>query len=365
MNYQTKGILVLAASSLATGSLVAWLVPEKVAGALVGSSIGALAGAIAINRQQEDRLRKLISTDISSLRRDETVAQLAAQYTELSKSVNALSTQVNLLKHKPDIIKTLQQEIDALKAERASIVTVPPAKASPTKNTSFSASELSIDEAEGSEFTNTYKWFQSRQVEIQGYHQPEPALDDVLDDLAVYLGDNYTVLERFYKKLKFSLGKGCPFPLQEKSQKEISIHNLLFKKLKDSSLLSKGFYNKSDKIIVATTQNREDVKFFLDGGWFERFVYDKIIALLDSKGADYQVLRNLDITYSNGDHFELDIFFMIQGQPLLIECKAGKQFDSGIETFAKHRQRLSLNSENAIFVALELEERLTAVRTIR
>ncbi|MEM9486577.1 MAG: hypothetical protein AAGA83_23115 [Cyanobacteria bacterium P01_F01_bin.116] len=56
---------------------------------------------------------------------------------------------------------------------------------------------------------------------------------------------------------------------------------------------------------------------------------------------------------------------MIQGQPLLIECKAGKQFDSGIETFAKHRQRLSLNSENAIFVALELEERLTAVRTIR
>lgn len=418
MNYQTKGILAVLASSLATGLIVAWLVPEKVKGALAGGGIGAVSmiGAIAINRQQEDRLQKMIRSNISSLNHDKRFTELSGQYDTIANSVHSLSAQTKKIaldasKHDKrftelsgqydaiansvhslpaqiekialdsSAVSAIQKEIAILKQRldtnlALSEATVGSAsKANNTGDTRMLSTESIVmdnndensddDEEEGREVATTSAWFQSRNVELQGSYQPEPAIDELLDDLAVYLGDNYEILERFYKKLKFSLGKRCPFPLQDKSQKEISIHNLFFKKLKDSSLLSKGFYNKADKIIIATTQNKEDVKFFLEGGWFERFVYYKIVDFLDSIGADYQVLRNLDITYENEDHFELDIFFMIQDQPLLVECKAGKQFDSGIETFTKHKQRLSLQPENAVFVALELEERLTAVRTKR
>ncbi|MBE9068912.1 DUF1887 family protein [Leptolyngbya cf. ectocarpi LEGE 11479] len=411
MNYQTKGILAVVASSLATSLLVAWLVPEKVKGALAGGGIGAVSmiGAIAINRQQEDRLQKVIRSNISSIKHDKRFTELSAQYNTIANSVQSLSAQtkkIALESSKHDqrftelsaqydtIVSSVQSlpaqieknvldssAVSAIQKELAILkqsLEAPPTAVSEATDSASEArthmlerivmdgnDENSDEEEEGREVATTTAWFQSRNVELQSSYQPEPAIDELLDDLAVFLGDNYEILERFYKKLKFSLGKRCSFPLQDKSQKEISIHNLFFKKLKDSSLLSKGFYNKSDKIIIATTQNQEDVKFFLEGGWFERFVYYKIVDFLDSIGADYQVLRNLDITYENEDHFELDIFFMIQGQPLLVECKAGKQFDSGIATFTKHKQRLSLQPENAVFVALELEERLTAVRTKR
>ncbi|MEM7064317.1 MAG: DUF1887 family CARF protein [Cyanobacteria bacterium P01_B01_bin.77] len=380
MNYQTKGILAVLASSLATSLIVAWLVPDKVKGALAGGGIGAVSmlGAIAINHQQDDRLQKMNRSDLISIQHDKRFTELSAQYGTIASSVQSLSTQIEKITLSPSAVNAIQKEIATLKQRldanpAVSELTVNSASKTNASDTRVlsesivinSNDENSDDDDEGKEVATTSAWFQSRNVELQGSYQPEPAIDELLDDLAVYLGDNYEILESFYKKLKFSLGKRCPFPLQDKSQKEISIHNLFFKKLKDSSLLSKGFYNKSDKILIATTQNREDVKFFLEGGWFERFVYYKIVDFLDSIGADYQVLRNLDITYENEDHFELDIFFMIQGQPLLVECKAGKQFDSGIETFAKHKQRLSLQPENAVFVALELEERLTAVRTKR
>ncbi|MBE9077323.1 hypothetical protein IQ241_08445 [Romeria aff. gracilis LEGE 07310] len=46
----------------------------------------------------------------------------------------------------------------------------------------------------------------------------------------------------------------------------------------------------------------------------------------------------------------------MDGKPLLIECKAGQHYQQGIEKFNRHRERLQLDSDQAIFVVLDIDE---------
>ncbi|MEM1367912.1 MAG: DUF1887 family CARF protein, partial [Cyanobacteria bacterium P01_H01_bin.15] len=200
-------------------------------------------------------------------------------------------------------------------------------------------------------------WFEQKEIGLEKFHQDEPALDHVADQLAAYLGDNYKTLESYLGNLKRSStnAQTSRFSLQTYSQIEISIHNLFFKKLKDSFFLSKRYYDKDSKTLIANLRNKSNVRDFLSGGWFERYVYTKIIDYLDETGVEYEVARNLHIFYNNGDRFELDLFFLINEQPLLIECKTSKDnYDAGIDVFCRHRDRLGLSIDQCLFISLHL-----------
>ena len=188
----------------------------------------------------------------------------------------------------------------------------------------------------------------------------------MLDELSLYLGDNYAILKRFHRKLRSSVGKRTRFDLRDYDSRAKRIHNQYLKKLKSCDYLLNGRLIKNKELsdfIVADSYNRSDIQGFFDGGWFERFIYDKVVELFDSEGVDYQYLRNPKIAYENGDLSELDLFFLVNGKPLLIECKAGQQYHAGIEKFNTHGQRLNLNSDNAIFVVLDIDEAEAHIRT--
>jgi hypothetical protein len=106
--------------------------------------------------------------------------------------------------------------------------------------------------------------------------------------------------------------------------------------------------------ILAAPYTRSDVQGFLDGGWFERFVYYKIVEFLNSEGVEYQYLRNLKITYQDSQNAELDLFFLIDGKPLLVECKATQDCD--MTQITGYRDRLNLEANQTLLVALNIDD---------
>ena len=57
------------------------------------------------------------------------------------------------------------------------------------------------------------------------------------------------------------------------------------------------------------------------------------------------------------------MFFLVNEQPLLIECKTGQSHTKGIEKFKKHKDRLGLDAGNAVFVILDIDEAEAHLRT--
>jgi hypothetical protein len=201
------------------------------------------------------------------------------------------------------------------------------------------------------------QWFNRRHTDVENYYEPDDKVDDLLDGLSLYLGDYYSILNQFHWRLRNSLGKRAYISLSGCSPREKSIHNQFLKKLRSCDYLSFGRIIKDEDghdYILANPYTRPDVQGFLDGGWFERFVYYKIVELLNSEGVEYQRLRNLKITYRDGQNAELDLFFLIDGNPLLVECKASSDCD--MRQVVGYRDKLSLEASQVLLVSLNIDE---------
>lgn len=73
---------------------------------------------------------------------------------------------------------------------------------------------------------------------------------------------------------------------------------------------------------------------------------------------EFTCLLNPQITFPNGDDFELDLLFMIEGQPLWVECKIG-DYQAYIAKYSNVRKLLSIPKSRAILVILDIPEELT------
>ena len=205
-------------------------------------------------------------------------------------------------------------------------------------------------------------WFSSRQIELEDYRQPDSPTDQIFNRHAIFLGNNLQddnsapLLAPLLKQFKWAISnsRNVQFHLKNSSQRQIQTMTRFCRNLYDDTLLSS--YRYSNKIIHAVVQDRGDVRKFLTGEWFERFVHFKISERLQSLELSYSYLMNPTIRFPNGDSFELDLLYFIGDQTLLVECKAGKDFKSHLKKFSDHRQKLSLSPERTFFVILDLEQ---------
>ncbi|MEM8639670.1 MAG: hypothetical protein AAGG51_12760 [Cyanobacteria bacterium P01_G01_bin.54] len=419
MDSKAQSILKVLVSSLLFGTAGFWLVPSQLKGAVAGSIAGAAVatGYVSQDRRlkhlaakQKDLLESIQSLQaplygqVSAIQDKETLRRLheletfskeySTKVSELEDSVHPQSGRAKLtqneinrirkkLKELEDRLKTgdpsqtdsepsvfEQFEARLKKLEARSKVILSDAK---KENHEANKPQEAVDELESEDISigeasqQVIEWFIKRNIEVESYYEPDPTVDEMLDGLSIYLGDNYTVLNKFHKRLRNTVGRRLNFNLGNYDSRERRIHNQFLKKLKTSSYLSRGrLIKKTDApdLIIADLHNRADIQGFLDGGWFERFVYYKIIELFDSKGVDYQYLRNPKITYPDeqSTSTELDLFFLMNGKPLLIECKSGANYDEGIGKFSNHRKRLAIDASYAVFVVLDIDDSEAYIR---
>ena len=132
--------------------------------------------------------------------------------------------------------------------------------------------------------------------------------------------------------------------------------------LSSYAFLSAYKYTKHTKTIYAAPQRVGTVINFFTGGWFERYIYFRIHSLLSQNRLEFTDLLNPQITFFNGDDFELDLLFLVGNQPLWVECKTG-DYQAYITKYADTRKLLGVAKHRAILVIVDIPSDLTVSLT--
>ncbi len=203
------------------------------------------------------------------------------------------------------------------------------------------------------------KWFSDKGVQLDSYQQPEK-IEHGYNKIAKFLGEHYEHVIDLYEVMRknISTGAATDFQITGTNPKEIGYLTGFCTLLQQNGILSAYTYNKKEKMISAKfSLNGTDTKFFT-GGWFEKFIYLKIMTFLSQCGLSYRGLLNVQLTLPNGNKCELDVIFLIQGIPIWLECKTGN-WTEYIGKYLEIRKILEIPKENAIFVVLNLAERIS------
>lgn len=231
-----------------------------------------------------------------------------------------------------------------------------------------SAEPPAITESSATTPQRLLEWLAARKISVKEQRQPEAA-DSVFDELALFLGERFQTLHRLHDTIRKHLGSGTSFSLSmsNRSQEEIANTTQFCKLLSDYAFLTAFKYNRDTKTIYATPQRDGKVINFFTGGWFERFVMLKIQALIAEYNGSTVWLNNPKIVLPNGDDFELDLLFLVDQQPLWIECKTG-DYQAYIGKYVQMRKLLGIAPEHALLAILgisdDLAQKLSSVYPI-
>jgi hypothetical protein len=214
----------------------------------------------------------------------------------------------------------------------------------------------SPDETEEEKALAVYDWLTARGITVKNYRE-QSAVDAVFDQLAMFLGERFKNLSRIYESIKRSLSQGgsVTLNLSSSSQSEIAESTQFCTMLYSYAFLSSYHYNKPTKTIYAAPQRVGKVINFFTGGWFERYIYLKIFSFLVQNRLEFTCLLNPQITFPNGDDFELDVLFLVNNQPLWLECKTG-EYQTHVAKYSNARKVLGIPKQRAVLVVLDISE---------
>ncbi len=205
----------------------------------------------------------------------------------------------------------------------------------------------------------TITWLEQQNIEVKNYYKEEEG-DGIFNEIALFLGYKYNLLQPIYEQIKRNIPKGTSFQinLASKTELEISTATQFCNKLSNYAFLNTYNYNNATKTIYASPPQQGRIINFLNGGWFERFVFHEIINLLKKNNFDFSCLLNPQINISNGNNFELDLLFLIDKVPLWLECKTG-DYQAYILKYSEFRKVLSISKARACLIILGISNELT------
>lgn len=335
--------LIVGLVTVAVGGGVSVLLPRNTGVSLISSGLGAAVGSTILAKRQGRALAQL-EEQLQDAR-----ALLLATQAEASVTQSDMS----------DLLKQLDQEQDPV-SEAASLNQQPEEATTGTALLNEEVVDAINLQHQSDEIVIT--WLAAKKVSVEKHRIPDPHIDEIFNKQAIYLGNHLKdesqkpLLAPLLKQIKWAISqnRGVQYHLKNSTQLQTRIATQFCRSLHDDTLLSSYHYSK--KIIHAAIQDRGDVRNFFNGEWFERFICYRISELLQNLRLPYSYLMNPIIKFPNGDSFELDLLFLVEGQPLLVECKTGGDFNTHLKKFSDHRKRLSISPERAFLVILDLED---------
>lgn len=173
-----------------------------------------------------------------------------------------------------------------------------------------------------------------------------------------YAGFRFSDIKVVYEKIKRSLNSSAVFHLDMKtfSQSSVSYSCQLCTMLYKIAFLSEYKYLKSPRYSLHATPNRIPMAInFLTGHWLEYFVKLTILSVINRLPCkvEYSYVINPQIILPNGDDFELDVVFLINGNIYWIEAKTGA-YQNYIDKYSKVAKKLNVMSERMFMVLTEI-----------
>lgn len=203
-------------------------------------------------------------------------------------------------------------------------------------------------------------------VSVKNYATKNEEQQEVYN-IAKFMGDRYSDIHHVYERLKRDLCQQTGFTLNMRTytQQEVAASCQLCTSLYRIAFLANYKYVKSPAFNLyaqAPATNNQQAINFLTGHWLELFVRDTILEVLASMGGDieYSYIVNPQVCLPNGDDFELDVIFLINGKTYWVEAKTGN-YQQYISKYAKLAKELGLDP---YIVLADMSVRSTTVQTL-
>ncbi|QZZ23403.1 formylglycine-generating enzyme family protein [Leptothermofonsia sichuanensis E412] len=126
-------------------------------------------------------------------------------------------------------------------------------------------------------------------------------------------------------------------------------HNLL-----NENLLSRFDYDRATHTITGKLSSQPEVIPFFNGAWFDRYVAQKILHLLQVQKLSYGYLFKPVVGRPGGDRLEPDLFFLVEGKPILIECQSDPDIDRAVNQLLQYGEHLAIPPQQRVLIVLEL-----------
>lgn len=202
------------------------------------------------------------------------------------------------------------------------------------------------------------EWFQRRHIRVRT--NPK-AVDTTgfFDEVATEIGRNFGILGDVVDRIRYAQTKGfssTTVHLERKSPEHAQVISDFCRRLYDYSFVAKCFHLRPEKAIRLVVQTAPAVREFFAGEWLEWYVFIAMLELARRHRRRYSCARNLVISLQNGDQYEIDVFFLVDGErPVCIECKSG-EFRQDIDRCVSLRKRLGMDRDGFILCAVGLGE---------
>lgn len=204
-----------------------------------------------------------------------------------------------------------------------------------------------------------FRFLSDRNIQVKTF-QTDEEIDDVLDNIALFMGNRYNRIKKVYNSIKSKLNSGTGFKLDLKNatQEEVSYSCQLCNSLHQIAFLSEYKYFKSPQFLINAKPNRIPTAInFFTGQWLERFIKTEVKNTIQKleRPIKFAYLTNPQIILPNGDDFELDVLFYIEDEIFWFEAKTG-EYQNYVDKYSKMAKLLQLDSKHAFMVLTEVNE---------
>lgn len=349
--------LTVGSASLAMGGLTAILMPNQAGVVALVGSLGS-GGAAIVMQQRKDKVLK------------DQEQRLFALQQEVYRAVQPIECRLGLLEQQIQQVQAVEavEAVEVVVPEKDSEVVVAEPKivvAEPTiSEPEDTGDDLKVSEGvkgKSAELAplvelaaEAIAWLGTRNIQVERFYQGSTDEAVVFDRIALILGQQFELLGALYRVIKRSASQGgnVSFSVEGSSQRERGAMTNFCTLLQRYGMLSSYRYDRPKQELVLEVQPRSDIRKFFTGIWFERYVYQVVVKVLRQEGSDYSVLMNPQVLLPNGDRFEFDLLFLVEGQPLWCECKTGRGINKDLVKYSKHRQTLGVPKERSLLVML-------------
>lgn len=204
-----------------------------------------------------------------------------------------------------------------------------------------------------------FRFLTERNIQVKTF-QTDEEIDEVLDNIALFMGNRYNRIKKVYNSIKSKLSSGTGFRLDLKNatQDEVSYSCQLCNSLHQIAFLSEYKYFKSPQFLINAKPNRIPTAInFFTGQWLERFIKTEVkntIRKLE-RPVKFAYLTNPQIILPNGDDFELDVLFYIEDEIFWFEAKTG-EYQNYVDKYSRMAKLMKLDSNHSFMVLTEVNE---------
>lgn len=179
--------------------------------------------------------------------------------------------------------------------------------------------------------------------------------DKMLIPLAVEMGDHFDELRPVHDAIRAAQADGSEFSvsLKDKDGSAVSRCVQWAGKLGKRGLLSDVHYSRKGRTLSARTQAGGVAQSFFSGRWFELYVRAKVERVLAAQKLQFDSLTNICIRLPDGQNRELDLLFIVEQEPIWIECKSGG-VRGQLKRIGKLRMQLQIAPNRSILAVLDM-----------